>query len=100
MIQNVATIVYVVVSLTALVVLSYLYTQCKSTCPKERLCICHGAGSRYCVNRDEVQKLYTEGALTESSNLVRGPPPPDLSAEMTQFHQYPPNTGRTQCSQT
>jgi hypothetical protein len=96
MIQNAATIVYVIVSLVGIGILIYLYMQCKSKCPNEGLCLCQNSGNRYCVNRDEVQKLYTEGKRTESSELVRGPNT-DPNADITQFHQYP-NSVRTQCS--
>ena len=68
---------YVLSSLSAIIVLAVALGQCNKKCPRDGYCSCHGVqydGSSgdpdtqiypgtYCTDKDKIKKLYREGKI-------------------------------------
>lgn len=64
--ENIAVIVYVVVSLIVIGVLMTFLILCeKKKC--DNFCVCKGAGQKICRDLDKVRKEYRENKATEYS---------------------------------
>ena len=71
---------YVLSSLSAIIVLTIALNQCNKNCPKDGFCSCHGVqydGSAgdpstpiypgtYCTNRNKIGKAYREGRVLDA----------------------------------
>lgn len=84
--KDIITVIYVLVSLAAIGVITYLYISCKGK--GEAFVTCQGLDRQIWTPWGKRSNMYRSGQLTESSELTRPDPPWDYNAPMTQFSTY------------
>ena len=72
--NNVVMMLYILISLTVIVVLFCLLMK-KNRDKKDNFCLCQGMRHKVCPNRNLLRDLYASGKLTEFTDLTKGHEP-------------------------